>query len=133
MFYKSLLTGVSLTFASTAFSAQMIDPELYPFLEKNGAYAVGVGVSPADISTRNKLDSLCGPGRFVGGGFSHSSMAVYVQTYYVLGSHKLIVKDRNGVFYDTGYLDWAQETNGVGGQLAYAGRLQELSATRLLN
>lgn len=131
MFYKSLLTGVSLTFASTAFSAQMIDPELYPFLEKNGAYAVGVGVSPADISTRNKLDSLCGPGRFVGGGFSHSSMAVYVQTYYVLGSHKLIVKDRNGVFYDTGYLDWAQETNGVGGKLAYADSLDLMTALSL--
>jgi len=68
MFYKSLLTGVSLTFASTAFSAQMIDPELYPFLEKNGAYPVGGEVLPVeDISTRNKLDSLCGPGRFVGG------------------------------------------------------------------
>lgn len=131
MFYKSLLTGVGLTFASTAFSAQMIDPELYPFLEKNGAYAVGVGVSPADISTRNKLDSLCGPGRFVGGGFSHSSMAVYVQTYYVLGSHKLIVKDRNGVFYDTGYLDWAQETNGVGGKLAYADSLDLMTALSL--
>jgi len=134
MFYKSLLTGVSLTFASTAFSAQMIDPELYPFLEKNGAYAVPVVVTqPTDISTRKKLDSLCGLGRFVGGGFSHSSMIVYVQTYSFsdAGDRRLIVKDKNGVFYDTGYLDWAQETNGVGGQLAYAESLDLMTALSL--
>ena len=134
MFYKSLLTGVGLTFASTAFSAQMIDPELYPFLEKNGAYAVPVVVTqPTDISTRKKLDSLCGPGRFVGGGFSHSSMIVYVQTYSFsdAGDRRLIVKDKNGVFYDTGYLDWAQETNGVGGQLAYAESLDLMTALSL--
>ncbi|WP_338580160.1 hypothetical protein [Pseudomonas sp. ML2-2023-6] len=122
-----------MTFASTAFSAQMIDPELYPFLRKNGAYSVGVGVSPSkDISTRHKLDSLCGPGRFVGGGFSHSEMVVYVQTYYMPSSGmKLFVKDRNGVFYDTGYLDWSLENNGVGGKNAYADSLDLMTALSL--
>lgn len=78
---------------------------------------VNLQLSGYDLSNRKQLDSLCGPGRFVGGGFSHSPLNIRVQTYFIGGyippfgsvaSGPLIVKDNAGVFYDTGYSDSAE-------------------------
>ena len=76
MFYKSLITGVGLTFASTAFSTQIFNTDEHNELLKNPDMTVNLQLSGYDLSNRKQLDSLCGPGRFVGGGFSHSPLSI---------------------------------------------------------
>jgi len=117
MFYKSFITVAGLTFASTAFSTQIFNTDEHNELLKNPDMIVNLQLSGYDLSNRKQLDSLCGPGRFVGGGFSHSPLNIRVQTYFISGysppfgsvaSGPLIVKDNAGVFYDTGYSDSAE-------------------------
>lgn len=75
-----------------------------------------VFVSGFDVVRRKQLDSLCGPGRYIGGGFSHSSIYIGVQTYYVSGFRNLMQSKMIQVFfYDTGFPDTRE------GGWAYAG------------
>lgn len=109
MFYKSLLTGVSLTFASTAFAASGIPDESILF--KNPIDFVSMYLLDAEsLPIRSQLDAHCGPGRFVGGGYSHSIITIRVQTFVEDnlhgGARKLYVKDETtGELIDTGFED----------------------------
>ena len=125
MFYKSFITVAGLTFASTAFSAQIFNTDEYDVLKKNDMDVAQVFVTGFDVARRKQLDSLCGPGRYVGGGFSHTPIFIAVQTYWVSGFKNLVVKDDSGIFYDTGFPDTRE------GGWAYAESLDVKTALSL--